>query len=232
MKNLLRKILPRRLISAVRILLIMQRGHGHVNRHNGFPVNGRGEYQPWLTYPLIEYLTGFDFRQKRIFEFGAGASTLFWASRANHVESVEFDRGWFDELAKIIPDNVLLNHESDGVAYARRILESDGVFDVIVIDGAERYRSAEAALQKLARGGMVILDNAEWYPNTADLLCSAGLVEVRFSGFSPVNAFTSTSSVFLHREFAFPLVSDARQQPIGGVSIKGGALDDGPGSGE
>lgn len=232
MKNLFRKILPRRLISAARILLIMHREHGHVNRRDGFPVNGRGEYQPWLTYPLIEYLKGFDFSQKRIFEFGAGSSTLFWASRAKHVESVELDRRWFESLVKIVPDNVVLNHQSDGISYSQKIIETDGQFDVIVVDGAERYRSAEAAIEKLIPGGMIILDNAEWYPNTADLLRSAGLIEVRFSGFSPVNAFTSTSSVFLHRDFSFPLVADARQSPIGGVSIQGGTLDDGPRSGK
>lgn len=164
MKNLLRKILPRRLISAARILLIMHREHGHVNRRNGFPVSGRGEYQPWLTYPLIEYLKGFDFSQKRIFEFGAGASTLFWASRARCVESVELDRRWFNSLVKIVPSNVVLNHQSDEISYAQKIIEADGQFDVIVVDGAERYRSAEAALEKLIPGGMIILDNAEWYP--------------------------------------------------------------------
>ncbi len=176
MKNLLRKILLRRLISAARILLIMHREHGHVNRRNGFPVNGRGEYQPWLTYPLIEYLKGFDFSQKRIFEFGAGASTLFWASRAWRVESVELDRRWFNSLVKIVPSNVVLNHQSDEISYAQKIIEADGQFDVIVVDGAERYRSAEAALEKLIPGGMIILDNAEWYPNTAELLRGAGLL--------------------------------------------------------
>ena len=232
MKELLRKILPRRLISAVRMLTIMQGKHGHVNQRNGFPTNGQGEYQPWLTYPLIEYLKGFDLGEKCVFEYGAGASTLFWASRATQVESVEFDRRWFDALAPIVPANVLLHHESNGIAYANKILDAEGWFDVIVVDGAERYRSAEAALKKLAPGGMIILDNAEWYPNTADLLRTFGLIEVRFSGFSPINAFTSTSSVFLHRDFDFPTSSASRCPPVGGVSIKGGTLDDGPGSGQ
>lgn len=227
MKSLLRKILPRRLISAVRLLSIFQGGHGHVNRRDGFPVNGHGDYQPWLTYPLIEYLNGLDFSGKRVFEFGAGASTLFWAKRAAEVVSVEFDLAWFQALQPKLPGNVTLFHESEGEAYAKKIAGLSAPFDVIVVDGAERYRSAEEALKTLAPGGMIILDNAEWYPNTADFLKKAGLIEVRFSGFSPVNAFTSTSSVFLHRDFDFPNVMGARVPPIGGVSILGGTLDDG-----
>lgn len=227
MKALLRKILPRRLISAVRLLTIFQGGHGHVNQRNGFPVSGKGEYQPWLTYPLIEYLVGLDFSQKRVFEFGAGASTLFWSKRAAEVVSVEFDFEWFLALKDRIPGNVSLFYESNGELYAGKILALDVNFDVIVVDGAERYRSAQLAITKLSPGGMIILDNAEWYPNTADLLKRSGLIEIRFSGFSPVNAFTSTSSVFLHREFCFPNNSRARIPPIGGVSIPGGTLDDG-----
>jgi hypothetical protein len=229
-KTLLRKIIPRRVVSACRLILIMQKGHGHVRQSKGFPVDGRGHYLPWLTYPLIEYLHGLDFTDKKIFEYGAGSSTLFWSKRAKAVESVELDPAWYRALLPMLPPNVVLYHEPHGHAYANKILEKDTRFDVIVIDGAERYRSATAALQRLAPGGIIILDNAEWYPRTASLLAGADLIEARFSGFAPLNAFTSTSSVFFHREFALPIHRGARDLPIGGVSIPGGTLDDGPGN--
>jgi hypothetical protein len=227
-KALLRRVLPRRFISAVRLLLIFQGGHGHVNRLNGFPVNGKGEFQPWLTYPLIEFLNGLDFSEKRVFEFGAGASTLYWAKRACEVVSVEFDAGWYEALLPIIPKNVTLHHVGNGQSYVNKVLECDGRFDVIVVDGAERYRSAQSAIKALADGGFIVLDNAEWYPNTADLLVQAGLIEVRLSGFTPVNAFTSTSSIFMSRNFCIPTNALARKKPIGGTDIIGGTLDDGP----
>jgi hypothetical protein len=97
-----------------------------------------------------------------------------------------------------------------------------------VVDGAERYRSAQSAIKALAEGGFIVLDNAEWYPNTADMLAQAGLIEVRLSGFSPINAFTSTSSIFLSRNFSIPTNALAREMPIGGTEIIGGTLDDGP----
>ncbi|WP_052738533.1 class I SAM-dependent methyltransferase [Robbsia andropogonis] len=192
------------------------------------PVDGKGDYQPWLSFPLIEHLKGIDFSEKAIFEYGAGASTLFWAKRAKSVTSVEFDNGWFNQLKDNLPANVSLFHEDHGRHYADSIKRfSPSRFDVIVVDGAERYRSARAALDMLAPGGMVILDNAEWYPNTANMLVDAGLIEIRFSGFGPINAFTSTSSVFLSRDAKFALLPEARKKPIGGTDLPNGALDDG-----
>lgn len=224
--RLLRILVPRRIISAVRLLNIFQQQHGHVRQQNGFPVNGQGDFQPWLTYPMIEFLNGLDFSKKRIFEFGAGSSTLYWAKRAMEVVSVEFDSGWFEALRSKVPGNVTLMHESDGHPYADKIRSNFGFFDVIVVDGAERYRSAKAALTALAPGGMIILDNAEWYPNTADMLAQAGLIEMRFSGFSPINAFTSTTSAFLSRDFSIPQTPQARMPAVGGRKLPTPALDD------
>ncbi len=224
--SILRRILPRRLISALRLISVFQWGHGHTLRSKVFPVNSKGEYLPWLTYPLLEFMEGLDFAGKRIFEFGSGASTLYWSSRAQEIVSVEFDSEWFETLKLNIPDNVQLILESDGYSYASKIKIFEGCFDVIVIDGAERYRCAQSAIKKLAPGGFIILDNAEWYPNTADFLAQSGLIEIRFSGFGPINAFTSTSSIFMNPDFSFPRCGSSRLQPVGGKALEGPAPDD------
>jgi len=226
--SILRRIIPRRMVSAWRLVSIFQGGHGHLKQSDGFPVDRNGDYQPWWTYPLIEYLRGLDFTGKRVFEYGAGASTLFWSRRATEVVAVEMDERWCAKLRTLVPANVTLLQEPDSSKYPAAIERIQGPFDVIVVDGAERYRSAEAALPQLAVGGFIILDNADWYPRTADLLQGGGLIEVRFSGITPLNAFTSTTSVFLSRNFSFDLSRPARQIPVGGVSLEGGALDDGP----
>ena len=44
---------------------------------------------PWYTYPAIEYLSQFDYSQKKIFEFGTGYSSMYWAKRAQKVISIE-----------------------------------------------------------------------------------------------------------------------------------------------
>jgi predicted O-methyltransferase YrrM len=219
-----RSIIPRPLISSVRLLRIFLTEHGHDRSIDSMPVDGQGEFLPWLTYPMIEFLNGFDFSEKSVFEFGAGASTLYWAERAREVTSVELDLEWSTHLAKRIPNNVTLIHEPNGHIYAETPSKLNRKFDVIVVDGAERFRSSKAAIAALAPGGMIILDNAEWYPNSADLLASSGLIEIGFSGFPPINAFCSTSSIFLSREFAFP--RKGRNIPIGGKQLKSSALDD------
>lgn len=226
--DLIRKFLPRRLLVTARLQKIFFGDHGHTRRIDGMPVDGAGNFQPWLTYPLIEYLNGFDFSEKDVFEFGSGASTMFWSARARTVVSVEFDSGWYETLKNRVPSNVTLLHEADGHRYSQTpnaLLPRR--FDVVVVDGAERYRSARTAIDVVSPGGMIILDNAEWYPHTADMLADAGLIEVRFSGFSPINAFTSTSSVFLSRDFSFPRAAAARLPPRGGRALPQGALDDG-----
>ena len=224
-EDILRLFVPRRLVSAIRLLEVFQHGHGHVRQIDGFAVNGRGKHQPWLTYPLIEFLDRLDFSGKKVFEFGAGSSTLYWAEKAESVTSVEMDEKWYDSLKARLPANVRLIHEPDGGRYPRRIHEF-GKFDVIVIDGAERYMSAVAAREALLPGGFIILDNAEWYPNTSDYLSSSGLIEMPFCGFSPLNAFTSISTVFVTPEFSIPKNNEARKPPVGGRSLPSLALDD------
>jgi hypothetical protein len=221
----LRSIIPRPLISSVRLLQIFLKKHGHDRLIDGMPVDGEGKFIPWLTYPMIEFLNGFDFSEKSVFEFGAGASTLYWADRAREVTSVELDPKWSARLATRVPENVTLIHEPNGHLYASMPSKLNRKFDVIVIDGAERFRASQAAIEALASGGMIVLDNSEWYPNSADLLASSGLIEIAFSGFPPINAFCSTSSAFLSKDFAFS--RRTRTVPVGGRSIIDEVLDDG-----
>jgi len=228
LKAIIRAVLPRWAIVGMKLQRIFFNTYGHNRRVNGMPVDGEGRHQPWLTYPVIEHINGLDLRDKDVFEFGAGASTIFWAERAKSVTSVELDSDWWDILRKSVPKNVELVHEPDGAKYARFPLTlAPRKFDVVVVDGAQRFESAKTALRVLAPGGMIVLDNAEWYPNTADVLSNADLIEVRLSGFSPINAFTETSSIFLSRDFAFSINRMARQRPKGGRALVGGALDDG-----
>ena len=51
---------------------------------------------PWYTYPAIEYLAQFDYSDKKIFEYGCGNSSLFWAARAESVTSIEDNPEWFE----------------------------------------------------------------------------------------------------------------------------------------
>lgn len=107
--------------------------------------------------------------------------------------------------------------ESDGFPF--RIQEEDGRFDLIVIDSfGYRYDCANEAVSKLADGGMIILDNSEWHPMSAERLKQAGLIQVDFSGFKVTESHTSTTSIFLHRNFDFPTLEST--QPSYSVGSK------------
>lgn len=97
------------------------------------------------------------------------------------------------------------NFISSYVSFPRSLKKQ---FDCIIIDGVERMQCALEVphlLKKEAKeGAMVILDNADWYANTARYLRETlNLIEIDFHGFGAINAYTWTTSIFLTRNFAF-----------------------------
>src|SRR5262249_39630854 len=72
------------------------------------PLEHRLEPQPWYTYPAVEYLKQLDLRDKQVFEYGCGQSTLFFAQRAARVVSVEHDPEWFQTVGQRAPSNCVL----------------------------------------------------------------------------------------------------------------------------
>lgn len=177
---------------------------------------------PWYTYPAIEYLSQFDYSNKKIFEFGCGNSSKFWAARAKKVVSIEDNLKWF---AKWQQEMTALNQQvlwrDEGEIYENAILESKEKFDVIIVDGKRREKCCETALLRLSKGGMIILDDSdrintsEEYKKSVAILKSANLLQVDFYGFCPMNNYTKTTSVFFDRDFNFATIADV--QPINGI---------------
>ena len=92
--------------------------YGHLrSRLRNDIIDENGEPLPWYTYPAIEYLTGLDFTQKTVFEFGCGNSTLYWSVRAKQVTAVEHDDSYLEFIGRRAGQNVTLIHESDFDAY-------------------------------------------------------------------------------------------------------------------
>ena len=162
---------------------------------------------PWYTYPAIEYLKQLDFRDKEIFEYGSGNSTLFWGAVARRVVSVEDDEAWYQKVRDRLPSNCELILQTDLAQYVDAIKAYPAGFDVIVVDGASRggtrRKCARAALSCLRPGGMIILDNSDWLPESAQILREGHLIQVDMTGFAPIAGNTQTTSLFLHREFRF-----------------------------
>lgn len=180
-----------------------------------------GNPLPWYTYPAIEYLSQFDYSDKTIFEFGCGTSSVFWAARAKQVISIEDNPKWFEKWkSEFIETNLDIRWRDEGEIYENAIFEEETFYDVIVVDGKRRAECAVAAVKKLAKGGIIILDDSdrintsEEYIKAVAVLKAANLIQVDFYGFCPMNNFTKTTSLFLSRDFDFK--SKFPVQPING----------------
>lgn len=164
------------------------------------PVDRAGEPVPWMNYAMVDFLAERAGAAWRVFEYGAGASTAWWAKRAASVTACEHDEGWYRQLIDRFPANVKLLHvplDVDG-AYCRTILKEDGEFDVVVSDGRDRVRCALNALPKLSPGGVLILDDfeREKYAPAKTELAKHGFRCLAIGGMKPRSYDESRTAVF------------------------------------
>lgn len=122
-----------------------------------------------------------------------------------------------------MPKNVDYLFISEKNDYVNSIKLSSQKFDVIIIDGSYRYECALTAVEKLREGGIIILDNSDWYEKTAFFLRDANLIEVDMTGFGPINNYTWTTSFFIHREFDFEPIHN--RQPKHGIGSLRNKID-------
>ena len=183
----------------------------------GSSIDRHGRPLPWYTYPAIEYLETLDVSGCRVFEYGAGNSSLYWARRARTVTSVEDNPQWHAQVLAGVGPNQKLLLRSDGEAYAAAIAEEGSRYDVIVIDGNHRAACTRAAMAHLDPGGIIVLDNSD---RDTERPCSAllrdeGFIQVDFCGFGPINGYRWATSVFFRPTFALRHAGDPR--PVGGL---------------
>jgi predicted O-methyltransferase YrrM len=66
---------------------------------------------PWLPFSAIEMLERILKADARVFEYGVGGSTLFFARRAQQVFAVEHDRDWWAETTRALAERDFRNAE-------------------------------------------------------------------------------------------------------------------------
>lgn len=227
MVAILRRIVPRQLVVLVNVLRIFFALWNHTPKKDETLCDGSGQPIPWMTYPFIEFLKELDFADCTVFEFGSGSSTLFWAARAKSVTSVERSLAWFQKMKPLLPTNCSLTHQGNESLYAQEILKGELQYDIIVVDGAVRFSCAQEALKRIKPEGIIILDNTEWYPQTAAMLRDDGFVQIDFSGLGPINAFSSCTSLFFKNPARLMRRRSQKDwHPVGGKFLM--AYDDKP----
>lgn len=182
------------------------------------PEAADGSPLPWYTYPAIEYCNQINAEGCNIFEFGSGNSSLYWARKGAKVWCVEHDAEWHATMARKSAhlQALMLQEEKDG--YAAAIGATGETFDIVIVDGMWRNESADAALPYLREGGLIILDNSDWYHDTAEFLRSKGFFQVDFNGFGPCNPYCWTTSLFLPFQSRF-IQRLGMPNPIGGIAV-------------
>lgn len=127
---------------------------------------------PWITANAAHLLQGLLKTTDIGVEFGSGRSTAWFASRLQHLTSVENNPEWYaivksqlaDAGLKAKVDYRLCTDESD---YAQQALDfADTSVDFCLVDGAARDRCALNIVPKIKAGGLIMVDNVNLYlPN-------------------------------------------------------------------
>lgn len=138
---------------------------------------------PWIAYGSISKLKEIVSKDMKVFEFGSGGSTRFFAERVAEVHSVEHHEGWYHKVREDLSQfsNLRLNWKPaiqiDGGAKQAIVDESqdgldyndyaqsisvfpDAYFDIILVDGRARNACINNSIEKLKPGGYLILDNS------------------------------------------------------------------------
>jgi predicted O-methyltransferase YrrM len=212
---------PDHVIFLASALNILAGGLGYkASAEHNTSVLGDGRPIPMMSYSLIEYLLGLDLSAFEVLELGGGGSTAFWAGIARSVLTLETSAEWVAALnARHLPN--VEARWCDGTKLPETIATLERRFDAIVIDcAANRLEAARRAVPRLKPGGFALLDNSDWYPNTARVLRDADLIQVDFHDFRPLHSYRCTTSLFLHREFrAKPRAARLPLPPIGGKDV-------------
>lgn len=210
LKKITKKTFLFKLVNIYRINKIILKKYGYFNSLKyKLPIDKNKKPIPWYTYPAIEYLHKFDLKNKAVFEYGTGNSSLFFADKAKEVFCVENDEGWFEKINKDKPKNLNILFKKNKDDYLFSIDNLNKKFDIIVIDASYRFECCFHIKNNLKEGGIVILDNSDWHNDCIGYLKKElNLIQVDFSGLGPINGYTWVTSIFFSRDFDFLIEND------------------------
>lgn len=172
----------------------------------------------WWTFQAIDNVDAFlkNRPNSRVFEWGSGASTIWLAKRAGEVVSVEHDQDWAVQVRSRIQDleHVKLNVVAPATSgripsakfgfegqffddYVAKIDDTEGLFDLIVIDGRAREACLERAASRLSKGGIILLDdyNRQRYQDAAQ---SQGWKIERLDGLAACLPLRDSTAILTH----------------------------------
>lgn len=125
--------------------------------------SSNGLVLPWYTKSFLDELVTWDLSDKVVFEYGAGASTLWWAKKAKQVYSVESNPEWWREVHDAVKHTTAWVKIAEGRWLFEDAIHEYGIlFDVIIVDSEPiewRGGCITEAITRLKPGGKLIIDN-------------------------------------------------------------------------
>ncbi len=170
----------------------------------GFSQDDAGDPVPWMTYPAIEFLKNNLNKNHEIFEFGCGASTLFFSKRVKKVVGLETNPRWLGITNSKLSQqcrNVEINLMEDGltnVNYENFPKNSGQKFDLIIVDSLKRFQCATNSITALKAGGSIILDDSERknYQKIFDFFAANNFTRQDFFGIAPGQIRIKNTTIF------------------------------------
>jgi hypothetical protein len=214
------------------VVQLIQIAHGFArSAEEGFSVDHQGRPLPRIARPVIDFMFQLDLSQLSIFEYGGGASTFYWDRNCASLVTAESDKDWANRIAQGVGPRARILYRPERQSFVDAILETNDRYDIILIDALPAFRRGcvGPALERLSKRGMIILDDATFYPHAAEALRNAGLIEIDVTGFSALEDNLQTTSLFLSRDFDLPRrTTHSPAPPFGSPGFDWTALDGPP----
>lgn len=158
---------------------------------------------PWLTFDAIRAIRRTLPAGGRVFEYGGGHSTLFWATREATVTTVEHDPAWYralgDAIARGRNRGVTLSLAVDRESYIGQIDRFPGShFDLVLVDGRFRRACVVAAVPHVKPGGLLVVDNTDWhwYRERAIEGIPVSWIRTVYPGYAPMLGHRSETTIW------------------------------------
>ena len=186
---------------------------------NGFTVDENNLPIPWYTFDAIEFLKNNLNKNHFIFEFGCGASTLFFASKVQKIISLESNRRWFEIITAILKNSgdflleknffananceIFLNEQAldcdDYQHFAKDYSQKNNLkFDFLIVDSLKRFECVKNSYTSIKNDGYLILDDSERpnYRKIFDFLQQNNFSAQDFIGIAPAQLRIKKTTFF------------------------------------
>lgn len=169
-----------------------------------YRITGKRNLLPWWTWDAIQFVAGKLDSNDRTLEVGSGMSTIWLAKRCEHVDAIEQNTAWADEVkniaVKLGVDNVSLHH-GDEMTLISKLMESEQApSEVAVVDGSsDRLNIFKLILNKRPLFRIIIFDDTDRLEYRDAFLWASekGYKAYQFSGFKPQTLHACETTVFL-----------------------------------